>query len=266
MVKIEAAETLGRVADRAVQVFGGMGYCARDADRAPLPRRADLPHLRRHLGDPSHGRRPQRAQARCGAVGHRRAVTQAVPARARAARVDAAAPASRCPVPGVSGARGDACCAAVWQSTSGAGHWQGVPLPRSAQSPTLLAHDRRQRARRPPPRSTGVARAGLRRLRRRAPARPDRRRPSRPRGSGSRVVLLDGAPAVGGQATGAIIDTFCGFYSNGPRARAAHVRHRRGDRARPHAPPTPWTGSRAAATPSSCTTGTRRCSAGSRTR
>ena len=28
MVKIEASETLGRVADRAVQVFGGMGYCA----------------------------------------------------------------------------------------------------------------------------------------------------------------------------------------------------------------------------------------------
>ena len=27
MVKIQAAETLGRVADRAVQVFGGMGYC-----------------------------------------------------------------------------------------------------------------------------------------------------------------------------------------------------------------------------------------------
>jgi acyl-CoA dehydrogenase len=26
MVKVEAAETLGRVADRAVQVFGGMGY------------------------------------------------------------------------------------------------------------------------------------------------------------------------------------------------------------------------------------------------
>ena len=28
MVKVFAAETLGRVADRAVQVFGGMGYCA----------------------------------------------------------------------------------------------------------------------------------------------------------------------------------------------------------------------------------------------
>jgi acyl-CoA dehydrogenase len=27
MVKIEAAETLGRVADRTVQIFGGMGYC-----------------------------------------------------------------------------------------------------------------------------------------------------------------------------------------------------------------------------------------------
>ncbi|MDH5286649.1 MAG: FAD-dependent oxidoreductase [Betaproteobacteria bacterium] len=31
------------------------------------------------------------------------------------------------------------------------------------------------------------------------------------------VVLLDGAPQVGGQATGAIIDTFCGFYSIGPQ-------------------------------------------------
>ena len=28
LVKVEAAETLGRVADRAVQVFGGMGYCS----------------------------------------------------------------------------------------------------------------------------------------------------------------------------------------------------------------------------------------------
>lgn len=34
---------------------------------------------------------------------------------------------------------------------------------------------------------------------------------------GLRTVLLDGAPQVGGQATGALIDTFCGFYSNGPQ-------------------------------------------------
>ena len=27
MVKVQAAETYSRVADRAVQVFGGMGYC-----------------------------------------------------------------------------------------------------------------------------------------------------------------------------------------------------------------------------------------------
>jgi acyl-CoA dehydrogenase len=27
LVKVQAAETLGRVADRAVQVFGGMGFC-----------------------------------------------------------------------------------------------------------------------------------------------------------------------------------------------------------------------------------------------
>ncbi len=27
MVKLQASETLGRVVDRAVQVFGGMGFC-----------------------------------------------------------------------------------------------------------------------------------------------------------------------------------------------------------------------------------------------
>lgn len=32
---------------------------------------------------------------------------------------------------------------------------------------------------------------------------------------GRRVVLVDGAPQLGGQATGAMIGTFCGFYSNG---------------------------------------------------
>ena len=33
---------------------------------------------------------------------------------------------------------------------------------------------------------------------------------------GRRVVLIDGAPALGGQSVGAIIGTFCGLYSNGP--------------------------------------------------
>jgi glycine/D-amino acid oxidase-like deaminating enzyme len=33
---------------------------------------------------------------------------------------------------------------------------------------------------------------------------------------GRRVVLIDGAPTLGGQAVGAIIGTFCGLYSNGP--------------------------------------------------
>ena len=94
MVKVEAAETLGRVADRAVQVFGGMGYCA----EMPIERLYRDARIYRifdgtseiHRGD----RRPQRAQARRGPVGHRRAMTPAVPARARAARVDGAAPAS----------------------------------------------------------------------------------------------------------------------------------------------------------------------------
>ncbi|MDF3074595.1 MAG: FAD-dependent oxidoreductase, partial [Alphaproteobacteria bacterium] len=30
---------------------------------------------------------------------------------------------------------------------------------------------------------------------------------------GRRVVLVDGAPALGGQAVGAIIGTFCGLFS-----------------------------------------------------
>lgn len=33
---------------------------------------------------------------------------------------------------------------------------------------------------------------------------------------GRRVVLVDAAPALGGQAVGAIIGTFCGLFSNGP--------------------------------------------------
>jgi len=34
---------------------------------------------------------------------------------------------------------------------------------------------------------------------------------------GRRVVLADAAPSLGGQSVGALIGTFCGLYSNGPR-------------------------------------------------
>ncbi len=33
---------------------------------------------------------------------------------------------------------------------------------------------------------------------------------------GRKVVLIDGAPSLGGQAVGAVIGTFCGLFSNGP--------------------------------------------------
>lgn len=33
---------------------------------------------------------------------------------------------------------------------------------------------------------------------------------------GKRVVVVDGAPSLGGQAVGSVIGTFCGLYSNGP--------------------------------------------------
>lgn len=33
---------------------------------------------------------------------------------------------------------------------------------------------------------------------------------------GRKVVLVDGAPSLGGQSVGALIGTFCGLYSNGP--------------------------------------------------
>ena len=38
-------------------------------------------------------------------------------------------------------------------------------------------------------------------------------------GLGRRTILIDAAPALGGQAVGAMIGTFCGLYSNGPRPR-----------------------------------------------
>jgi hypothetical protein len=34
---------------------------------------------------------------------------------------------------------------------------------------------------------------------------------------GRRIVLADGAPTLGGQSVGALIGTFCGLYSNGPK-------------------------------------------------
>lgn len=34
--------------------------------------------------------------------------------------------------------------------------------------------------------------------------------------AGRKVVLVDGAPTLGGQSVGALIGTFCGLYSNGP--------------------------------------------------
>jgi hypothetical protein len=36
---------------------------------------------------------------------------------------------------------------------------------------------------------------------------------------GKKVVLVDGAPQLGGLAVGAMVGTFCGFYSNGPQPR-----------------------------------------------
>jgi hypothetical protein len=36
---------------------------------------------------------------------------------------------------------------------------------------------------------------------------------------GKRAVLVDGAPQLGGLAVGAMVGTFCGFYSNGPKPR-----------------------------------------------
>src|SRR5437016_313890 len=34
---------------------------------------------------------------------------------------------------------------------------------------------------------------------------------------GRKVVLLDGLPTLGGQAVNAVIGTFCGLFSNGPK-------------------------------------------------
>ena len=69
MVKVQASETLGRVADRAVQVFGRRRLQQGPAHRANLPRCAHLSNLRWNLRDPPRHRRPadcwHRAWRRC---------------------------------------------------------------------------------------------------------------------------------------------------------------------------------------------------------
>ena len=44
---------------------------------------------------------------------------------------------------------------------------------------------------------------------------------------GRKVVLVDGLPALGGQAVNSIIGTFCGLFSNGDARLSVHPRHRR---------------------------------------
>ena len=44
---------------------------------------------------------------------------------------------------------------------------------------------------------------------------------------GRKVALVDGLPALGGQAVNSVIGTFCGLFSNGARWLPAHPRHRR---------------------------------------
>src|SRR3954465_4469928 len=42
---------------------------------------------------------------------------------------------------------------------------------------------------------------------------------------GRKVVLIDGLPALGGQAVNSIIGSFCGLYSNGPAAQRWQLTH-----------------------------------------
>src|SRR3954447_14960991 len=42
---------------------------------------------------------------------------------------------------------------------------------------------------------------------------------------GKKVVLVDGLPALGGQAVNSIIGTFCGLYSGGPPAKRWQLTH-----------------------------------------
>ena len=67
--KLYASEMVGRVADRAVQIFGGAGYISRVRHRAPVPRRAHLPHLRGYERSAEADHRARDDQAR-GVRGH----------------------------------------------------------------------------------------------------------------------------------------------------------------------------------------------------
>src|SRR3954447_3310227 len=42
---------------------------------------------------------------------------------------------------------------------------------------------------------------------------------------GKKVVLVDGLPALGGQAVNSIIGSFCRLYSNGPQAQRLQLTH-----------------------------------------
>ena len=50
---------------------------------------------------------------------------------------------------------------------------------------------------------------------------------------GRKVALVDGLPALGGQAVNSVIGTFCGFFANGHARLPDHPRHRRRHPARP---------------------------------
>ena len=57
IAKLASSEAAGRVVDRAVQIFGGRGYDAREPGRASLPRRPRRPDMGGHVGGPAHDHR-----------------------------------------------------------------------------------------------------------------------------------------------------------------------------------------------------------------
>ena len=68
MAKLYASEMAGRVADRAVQIFGGRGYIARHGRGALLSRAPRRPDLGGHERDPAADHRPRPREARRRAV------------------------------------------------------------------------------------------------------------------------------------------------------------------------------------------------------